>query len=84
MHQEEPEFPPVDPKPGPPRGASRDANEAWSITGYLISGMVVYGFVGWLLVRWTGWTLLFPVFLILGIVVAFYLIWIRYLRDPRQ
>ena len=83
MHQEEPESTPVDPQSGPPR-ATRDANEAWSIVSYLISGMVVYGFVGWLLVRWTGVTLLFPVFLLIGIVVAFYLIWIRYLRDPRQ
>ena len=83
MTQERPESQPVDPAPGPPR-ASRDANEAWSILSYLISGMAFWGFVGWALVRWTGWTLLFPVFLIFGILVAFYLIWIRYLREPRQ
>ncbi len=83
MHQEEPDSTPVDPPPGTPR-ASRDANEAWGIVSYLISGMVVYGFVGWALVRWTGWDWLFPVFLIIGIVVAFYLIWIRFLRNPRE
>jgi len=82
MHQEGSDSNPTDPQSGPPRSTS-EANEAWSIVSYLISGMVFWGFVGWVLARWSGWTLLFPVFLIFGVMVAFYLIWLRYLRDPR-
>ena len=82
MSQEGPDPHPVDPQSGPPRSSS-DANEAWSILSYLISGMVFWGGLGWVLARWTGWTLLFPFLLVFGVVVAFYLIWIRFLRDPR-
>ena len=82
MHQEGSDSPPTDPQPGPPR-ASRDANEAWSIVSYLISGMVFWGGLGWVLARWTGFEGFIPIGLIIGIVVAFYLIWLRYLRDPR-
>jgi ATP synthase protein I len=33
---------------GPPPGA----NQAWAAISYLIGGIVVWGFVGWLVDRW--------------------------------
>ncbi|HEX6074754.1 MAG TPA: AtpZ/AtpI family protein [Micromonosporaceae bacterium] len=35
-----------DPTPG--------AGQAWAALGYLISGMAVWGFAGWLVDRWLG------------------------------
>jgi ATP synthase protein I len=66
----------------PPDGSDRGfADAAWSIPSYLISGMLVYGGIGWLIDRWTG---LDPLFLTIGVFVglgaAFLLIWHRFLK----
>ena len=31
------------------------ANVGWTAVGYLLAGMAVWGFVGWLVDRWLGW-----------------------------
>ncbi|GAB3266618.1 hypothetical protein GCM10027425_33150 [Alteromonas gracilis] len=58
--QEDPPFKSVDP---------------WQITGYLISGVAVYGFLGWLADRWLGTEFLVAVGILLGTGFAWYLIW---------
>jgi ATP synthase protein I len=61
----------------PPR-PSREADAAWSIISTLISGMAVWGFVGWLIDRWTGHSALFlPIGVIVGVAAALYLIIVR-------
>ncbi|MGI5232478.1 hypothetical protein [Actinoallomurus iriomotensis] len=42
--------------------------------------MLVFGGVGWLLARWLDVTALLPVFLVLGLVFAGYLVYVRYGR----
>jgi ATP synthase protein I len=37
-------------RPDPPSGADL----GWSVVGYLLSGILVWGFVGWLVDRWLG------------------------------
>jgi F0F1-type ATP synthase assembly protein I len=58
----------------------RFANDAWSIPSYILSGMLAYGGVGWLLGRWLGVSALFPVGLVFGLLFAMYLIYLRHGR----
>ena len=66
-----------------PGEAWRGANQAWSVIGTLLAGIVVWGGVGWLLDRWLGFDGLFlPIGMLLGVGVAIYVIYLRYGRDP--
>jgi ATP synthase protein I len=52
----------------------RAATAAWSVSSYLLSGMLVYGGLGWLLDRWTGHDSLFtPIGVIVGLAAGLYL-----------
>jgi len=54
---------------------------AWSSVGYLLSGMLFYGGIGWLIDRWTGHSALFlPIGLIVGIALALVLVFVRHGR----
>jgi ATP synthase protein I len=65
----------------PPEDDGRDfANVAWSVPGYLLSGMLIWGGIGWLLDRWTGWVVFTPVGLIVGVGLAVYLVYVKYGR----
>ncbi|WP_405145222.1 AtpZ/AtpI family protein [Sphaerisporangium sp. NBC_01403] len=64
-----------------PEEDGRDfANAAWSIPSTLIAGMLVWGGIGWLLDRWTGVGAFFPIGVILGVVLAVYLVYVKYGR----
>ena len=58
-------------RPGGPEGAS----SGWTALGYLVAGMAVWGFVGWLIDRWlhTG-GIAIAVGLLLGTAGGVYLI----------
>ena len=48
--------------------------DPWSITGYLISGMVLYGGLGWLVDRWVGTGNVFaPIGVIFGLAAGLFL-----------
>jgi F0F1-type ATP synthase assembly protein I len=69
-----------------PAGASRDQgpgeqNAGWTLFGYLISGMVVYGGLGWLIARWTHIALIFPLGMLLGLGLGVLLIILKYGRS---
>ena len=54
------------------------ADVAWSMTGYLITGMALYGGLGWLLDRWLGHDALFlPIGVLVGIALAITLVFAR-------
>ncbi len=55
-------------------------NAGWTLFGYLLSGMAVYGGIGWLAGRWTGIPLLFPAGLFAGLGAAILLIVLKYGR----
>ena len=69
--------PPGDRDPSQPRPAS----EGWAILSYMIGGMALYGFVGWLAARWTGLPVLFPIGMLLGLASAIALIIFRVTRS---
>ncbi|MFM8938264.1 MAG: hypothetical protein ACKOF0_04530 [Actinomycetota bacterium] len=53
----------------------------WSIIGYLVSGLLIWGGGGLLLDKWLGTTFLGIGGLLLGVTSAIYLIWLRFIRD---
>jgi F0F1-type ATP synthase assembly protein I len=72
---------PPDPGPGDDdQGHQSFTNAAWSIPSYVLSGMAVYGGLGWLLDRWWGTSAMFPVGILAGLGLALYLIYHRYGR----
>ncbi len=61
--------------------AHRDDNAAYSIVGYLLSGLLFWGGVGWALDKWLGTDYLVLAGLILGAGAALYLVWLRFRRE---
>jgi hypothetical protein len=55
----------------------RPPGEGWTILSYMIGGMALYGLVGWLAARWTGWTVLFPIGMLAGLASSIALIIFR-------
>ena len=71
------------PRPASPARAGqwcRDRLDA--VIGTMISGMAVWGGVGWLLDHWLDTRVFFPVGIILGMAVAIYLVVARYGAAP--
>ena len=62
----------------PPDGGQ---NVGWTIFGYLISGMLVYGGLGWLISHWTGISLIFPLGMLFGLALTIWLVIYRYGRS---
>ncbi|WP_326636520.1 hypothetical protein OG884_24360 [Streptosporangium sp. NBC_01755] len=64
-----------------PESDGRDfANAAWSVPSYILSGIILYGGGGWLLSRWTGVAVFTPIGVIVGAVLAIYLVYRKYGR----
>ncbi len=55
-------------------------SDGWRILSYMFGGMILYGGIGWLVGRWTGITVLFPIGMILGIGLSIALIIFRVTR----
>jgi F0F1-type ATP synthase assembly protein I len=56
-------------------------NAGWSIFSYLLAGMIVYGGLGWLIARWTGHSLIFPIGMFVGLALGIAGIMYRYGRS---
>jgi ATP synthase protein I len=55
---------------------------AWSITATLLSGILVWGGLGWLVDRLVGTEKLFlPIGMVVGIGASIYLVYLRHGRD---
>ncbi|MBD2896883.1 hypothetical protein ABZ914_03495 [Spirillospora sp. NPDC046719] len=67
-------------KPRPEDGQREFADVAWSVPSYLLSGMTIWGGIGWLLAWWSGWQWLIPIGLIIGVTLAIYLVYVKYGR----
>jgi ATP synthase protein I len=64
-----------------PEEGSSGANLAWSIVGYQISGILVYGGLGWLLDRWLDTSFLTPIGVLGGLAAGLYLSFVRINRS---
>ena len=61
----------------PPSNAKGDP---WHAVGYLVSGVMVYGFVGWLLDRWWGTEFMVAVGILIGAGLGIYMTYFRFNR----
>jgi F0F1-type ATP synthase assembly protein I len=61
-------------------GAGNEEGAAWSIFGYLIAGLVIWGGIGLGLDHWLGTHFLSLVGLLLGAGSSLYLVWLRFGR----
>ncbi|MBI3429040.1 MAG: hypothetical protein HY050_03075 [Actinobacteria bacterium] len=59
----------------------RDEGAAWSIFGYLLSGLLFWGGAGYFLDRWLNTRYFLLGGLLLGAGAAIYLIWLRFGRE---
>jgi len=61
--------------------ANREENAMWSIFGYLLSGLVFWGGVGYGLGKWLNNEMFTLIGLLVGISGAIYLVWLRFGRE---
>lgn len=68
---------------GGPVQAPRPPHErdGWRYLSYLLGGMILYGGIGWLVGRWTGISVLFPIGMLLGLGLAVAMIIFRFSRS---
>jgi len=64
----------------PPSGDGGQ-NVGMTVFSYLLSGMLVYGGLGWLISRWTGISLIFPLGMLFGLAVTIGWVIYRYGRS---
>jgi ATP synthase protein I len=63
----------------------RPQGDPWHAFGYVVSGVAVYGFLGWLLDRWLGTSFLVAVGIILGAGLGIYMTFVRFnTQQPDQ
>ena len=56
----------------------------WTMVSYMISGLIAYGLIGWLLARFTHVQILFPLGMLFGIAVSVGFVIYRYGRPEQQ
>ena len=61
--------------------SKNEENALWSIVGYLLSGLLIWGGIGWGLDKWLGTAYFLLVGLLLGAGASLYLVWLRFGRD---
>ena len=61
--------------------ANRDENAMWSIFGYLLSGLLFWGGIGYGLDQWLDKGIFTLIGLLVGISGAIYLVWLRFGRE---
>jgi ATP synthase protein I len=61
-------------QPPPPRRSG----DPWHAVSYLVTGVGLYGFVGWLLDRWLDTSFLLPIGIVVGAALGLYLTYKRF------
>ena len=61
--------------------SSNEEGALWSIFGYLVSGLLIWGGIGWALDHWLNKGFFLPTGLILGCGASIYLVWLRFGRE---
>ncbi|CAB4787272.1 hypothetical protein MCEMRE22_00256 [Candidatus Nanopelagicaceae bacterium] len=59
----------------------REENALWSIFGYLVSGLLFWGGIGWAADHFFNTTYLTLIGLLVGMGGALYLVWLRFGRE---
>ena len=61
--------------------STKGQNDGWTATGTLLSGIIVWGGIGWLVGLWTGWVGCLPIGVIIGAALGVYLV-VKQADDP--
>ena len=69
------------PNSGDQNNSKNEENALWSIVGYLLSGLLIWGGIGFGLDKWLGTSYLLLAGLLLGAGSSIYLVWLRFGRD---
>lgn len=56
--------------------------DPWQAFGYVTAGVLVYGFIGWLLDRWWGTTFMVAIGILAGAGLGIYMTFGRFGRPP--
>jgi F0F1-type ATP synthase assembly protein I len=59
-------------------GRAQGLDIGWTVSGYLVSGMLAYGLIGWLIGRAVHVSLLLPVGMLVGLAISIGFIIYRY------
>lgn len=62
-------------------GGQSEDHALWTIVGYLLSGLIIWGSIGWALDRWLGTSFVVVIGMLAGLVASIYLIWLRFGRN---
>ena len=62
-------------------GRAQGLDIGWTVSGYLISGMLAYGLIGWLIGRAVHASVLLPVGMLVGLAISIGFIIYRYGRQ---
>jgi len=62
-----------------PKSGSGEEGAFWTIIGYLLSGLLIWGGGGYFLDKWLGTSFLGICGMLLGVTSAMYLIWLRFI-----
>jgi ATP synthase protein I len=73
VNSQKPSAPPD--QSGPP-----EQNQGWAVFSYLLSGMLFYGLVGWLVSRVAHVALIFPLGMLVGLALGIVLVVFKYGR----
>jgi ATP synthase protein I len=58
------------------------AGDPWHAFGYLVSGVAIYGILGWLADQWLGTSFLVVLGILLGAGFGIYMTFVRFNRPP--
>lgn len=71
------------PAAGPTREhPDQPQGDPWHAFGYLVSGVFLYGLIGWALDQWLGTTFLVVVGILAGAGLGIFMTWSRFNRPP--
>lgn len=68
-------FPTAQPDPQP---ATNNHGDPWLTFGHLVSGVLLYGAIGWALDHWLGTSFLVVIGILVGATLGIYLTWARF------
>ena len=58
----------------------KSPGDPWHAFGYLVAGVMVYGFVGWLLDKWWGTSFVVAIGIVFGAGLGIYMTFMRFNR----
>jgi ATP synthase protein I len=58
--------------------------DPWHAFGYIVAGVVFYGFLGWLADRWLGTHYLVAIGILIGAALGLYLTFSRFRPEPHD